>query len=230
MKSDIYKINNKIEKIKSGKDTSFLDKRELKLVTSRLKKNEYNIYYPYPDSEKVILYTKKIPKIKLFKINTIESIRHQDILGSLFALNIDSSYFGDIVLYNNNFYIFVMDELSVYIKNNLRIIGKSEISLEEVNLNTLRDYQRKYEEHEIIISSIRIDNVVSSIINSSRGKALEKIKNKEIIVNYEVVNKNSYILKENDVFSIRKYGKYKFIGIIKSTKKDNYIVKYLKYV
>ena len=136
----------------------------------------------------------------------------------------------NIVLYNNNFYIFVMDELSVYIKNNLRIIGKSEISLEEVNLNTLRDYQRKYEEHEIIISSIRIDNVVSSIINSSRGKALEKIKNKEIIVNYEVVNKNSYILKENDVFSIRKYGKYKFIGIIKSTKKDNYIVKYLKYV
>lgn len=38
------------------------------------------------------------------------------------------------------------------------------------------------------------------------------------------MNKNSYVLKENDVFSIRKYAKYKFVEIIK---KKNYIVKYL---
>lgn len=41
------------------------------------------------------------------------------------------------------------------------------------------------------------------------------------------MNKNSYVLKENDIFSIGKYDKYKFIGIIKSVKKKNYIVKYL---
>lgn len=230
MKSDIYKINNKVEKIRSGKHTSFLDSRELKLVTSKLKKNEYDIYYPYPDSEKVILYTGKIPTVRLFKINAVENLRHQDILGSLFALNIDSSYFGDIVLYENNFYIFIIEELSTYIKDNLNMIGKNKVGLEEVDISLLINYKRKYEEHEIIISSIRIDNVVASIINSSRSKALEKIKNKEIIVNYEVISKNSYILKENDIFSIRKYGKYKFVGIVKSTKKDNYIIKYLKYV
>lgn len=230
MKSDIYKINNAVEKIKSGNNTLFLDQREYKLVTSKLKKHEYKVYYPYKDSEKVMLYTEKVPIIKLFKINTAEKIRHQDILGSLFALNIDSSFVGDIVLYNGDYYVYIENNLSTYIKDNLNIIGNKKVVLEEVSLDVLKDYERKYEENEMIISSLRIDSIVSSIIKSSRSKALEKIKNKEVIVNYEFMSKNSYLLKENDIFSIRRYGKYKFVGIVKSTKKDNYIVKYLKYV
>ncbi len=230
MKLDVYKINNAVEKIKTGKNTQFLDGRELKIVTGKLKKNEYNVYYPYKDSEKVMLYTGKVPKVKLFKIYTVENIRHQDILGSLFALNIDSSYFGDIVLYNDYYYVFVSEDLALYIKDNLKMIGNKKVSLEEVNLSVLDNYERKYEEKEMIISSLRIDNIISGIINTSRKVALDKIKNKEVIVNYDVMNKNSYILKENDIFSIRRYGKYKFVGIVKSTKKNNFIVRYLKYI
>lgn len=230
MKSDVYKINNAVEKIKTGKNTQFLDGRELKIVTGKLKKNEYNVYYPYKDSEKVMLYTGKVPKVKLFKIYTVENIRHQDILGSLFALNIDSSYFGDIVLHNDYYYVFVSEDLALYIKDNLKMVGNKKVSLEEVDLSVLDNYERKYEEKEIIVSSLRIDNIISGIINTSRKVALDKIKNKEVIVNYDVMNKNSYILKENDIFSIRRYGKYKFVGIVKSTKKNNFIVRYLKYI
>lgn len=230
MKSDVYKINNAVEKIKTGKNTQFLGGRELKIVTGKLKKSEYNVYYPYKDSEKVMLYTGKVPKVKLFKIYTVENIRHQDILGSLFALNIDSSYFGDIVLYNDYYYVFVSEDLALYIKDNLKMVGNKKVSLEEVDLSVLDNYERNYEEKEIIVSSLRIDNVVSVIINTSRKVALDKIKNKEVVVNYDVMNKNSYILKENDIFSIRRYGKYKFVGIVKSTKKNNFIVRYLKYI
>lgn len=230
MKSDVYKINNAVEKIKTGKNTQFLDGRELKIVTGKLKKNEYNVYCPYKDSEKVMLYTGKVPKVKLFKIYTVENIRHQDILGSLFALNIDSSYFGDIVLYNDYYYVFVSEDLALYIKDNLKMVGNKKVSLEEVDLSVLDNYERNYEEKEIIVSSLRIDNIISGIINTSRKVALDKIKNKEVIVNYDVMNKNSYILKENDIFSIRRYGKYKFVGIVKSTKKNNFIVRYLKYI
>lgn len=230
MKSDVYKINNAVEKIKTSKNTQFLDGRELKIVTGKLKKNEYNVYYPYKDSEKVMLYTGKVPKVKLFKIYTVENIRHQDILGSLFALNIDSSYFGDIVLYNDYYYVFVSEDLALYIKDNLKMVGNKKVSLEEVDLSVLDNYERNYEEKEIIVSSLRIDNIISGIINTSRKVALDKIKNKEVIVNYDVMNKNSYILKENDIFSIRRYGKYKFVGIVKSTKKNNFIVRYLKYI
>ena len=227
MKSDVYKINNAVEKIKTGKNTQFLDGRELKIVTGKLKKNEYNVYYPYKDSEKVMLYTGKVPKVKLFKIYTVENIRHQDILGSLFALNIDSSYFGDIVLYNDYYYVFVSEDLALYIKDNLKMVGNKKVSFEEVDLSVLDNYERNYEEKEIIVSSLRIDNIISGIINTSRKVALDKIKNKEVIVNYDVMNINSYILKENDIFSIRRYWKFKFVGIVNSTKKNNFIVWYL---
>ena len=32
-------------------------------------------------------------------------------------------------------------------------------------------------------------------------------------------------LNDNDIFSIRKYGKYRFDGVVKNTKKDNYVIK-----
>ena len=55
--------------------------------------------------------------------------------------------------------------------------------------------------------------------------------------NYEIVRdrkdaiiKGIDMLKENDIFSIRKYGKYKFLGEINRTKKGSLVIKYLKYV
>ena len=110
------------------------------------------------------------------------------------------------------------------------MIGNKKVIVEEVDINILEDYERKYENHEIIVSSLRIDTVISRIINTNRKNVLNKIKDKEIILNYEVLTKVSYNLKENDIFSIKRYGKYKFIGIINNTKKDNLVIKYLKYI
>ena len=227
---DIYKIDNSIEKIKNNKSTLFLDNSEFKKVISKLKKNEYKIYYPYKDSEKVILYTNNIPKISLFKIKSYNKLRHQDILGSILSLNISNNYLGDIIIDDDNYYFYIISDLKDFIKDNLVMIGKNKISLEELDLSALEEYERKYEENELIVSSLRIDTVISRIIKTNRDKVIEKIKDKEVILNYEILSKNSYILKENDIFSIRKYGKYKFIGVINNTKKDNLVIKYLKYI
>ena len=227
---DIYKIDNSIEKIKNNKSTLFLDNSEFKKVISKLKKNEYKIYYPYKDSEKVILYTNNIPKISLFKIKSYNKLRHQDILGSILSLNISNNYLGDIIIDDDNYYFYIISDLKDFIKDNLVMIGKNKISLEELDLSALEEYKRKYEENELIVSSLRIDTVISRIIKTNRDKVIEKIKDKEVILNYEILSKNSYILKENDIFSIRKYGKYKFIGVINNTKKDNLVIKYLKYI
>ena len=230
MKKDIYKIDNMVEKILNDKCTLFLDGNEFKLVTSKLKKKSYNVYYPYKTSEKVVLYTTDEPLVSLFKIKCNDKLRHQDILGSFLSLNISSNYLGDIIVDNDNYYFYILGSLSNFIKDNLTIIGNKKVIVEEVDINILEDYERKYENHEIIVSSLRIDTVISRIINTNRKNVLNKIKDKEIILNYEVLTKVSYNLKENDVFSIRKYGKYKFIGVINNTKKDNLVIKYLKYI
>ena len=55
------------------------------------------------------------------------------------------------------------------------------------------------------------------------------IKNKHVILNYSILKNSSTLLKENDIFSIRRKGKYKFSKIIKNTKKDNIIIEYYRY-
>ena len=83
--------------------------------------------------------------------------------------------------------------------------------------------------YQTTVMSERLDAVIAKIIGTSRNIVLEKIKNKEVILNYEIANKSNYILKEGDIFSIRKYGKYKYIGTLSKTKKDKLIIEYQKY-
>ena len=228
--NNVYEVKKNVDKIRRGGYTFFLSPNIYKEISYILSKDEYNLYYPYPDSDKVILYTSNIPKIKLFEIKSYFKLTHREILGSLFGLNISNEVFGDIIIDGDKYYFYVMDEISDFILSNLYMIGNKSIKISEVDINILNNYKKKYEEIEIIVSSLRIDNVISKIIGTSRDKAITFIKNKQVIMNYEILSNNSYTLSESDVFSIRKYGKYKYIGVIKRTKKDNYIIKFLKYI
>ena len=171
-----------------------------------------------------------MPNIKIYEIISSNDLRHQDILGTLYSLNISDEMFGDVVIWNNRYFIIIFSSIDNQIKSNLTSIKNSKVDLIERNPYYLKDYKQEYEECIIIVPSIRVDVIVSKIINSSRSNALEKIKNGDIYLNYELLTKPTYMLKENDIFSIRKYGKYKFLGEINRTKKGSLVVKYLKYV
>ena len=122
MKQDIYKIDNSVERLFKNKHTLFLDQKELKYIKSKLKKNDYNIYYPYKDAERVILYKNTIPSIKLYKITSYNELRHQDILGSLMNLNISPSYIGDIVIDDNNYYFYSLASIDSIILEDFNLI------------------------------------------------------------------------------------------------------------
>ena len=225
----MYKIEKNLNRLYRKEATFFLDPKEQLELAKKLKKEPYQIYKPYPDSEKNIFYIKEEPKVILYKIKSKIPLEHREILGTLFSLNITSELFGDIVITNNHYYIYVLESIAPYIKNNLLLIKNSHVELIEVPLETLKEYHKEYEAIEIIASSTRIDTVISSLIQTSRPNIIEKIKNKEIILNYDILKNNSYQLKENDIFSIRRYGKYQYIGIKKETKSKNYIIECKKY-
>lgn len=223
-----YEIKKYVDDILNGKSTKFLDGKMQKEVSKRLKKKDYLIYKPYKDAEKVIFYREK-PKVILFEILCKQELKHSDILGSLFALGIDSSLFGDILIVNGHYYIYVLETMKEFFQFHFTMVGKYSITLEEKELSILEDYERTYEEIELLVSSERIDTVLSRLLNMNRNQIKEKMKQKEILFNYEWINQPSKILQEGDIFSIRRYGKYKYKGIIGTTKKGNFVVKCLKY-
>ena len=224
----IYTVEKIVEKVLYSNSTNFVEIKYLNRVKKELKNVKYNIYEPFSGATK-ILYN-KMPNIKIYEIISNNDLRHQDILGTLYSLNISDEMFGDVVIWNNRYFIIILSSIDNYIKSNLTSIRNSKVDLIEKDPYYLRDYKQEYEECIIIVPSIRVDVIVSKIINSSRSNALEKIKNGDIYLNYELLTKPTYMLKENDIFSIRKYGKYKFLGEINKTKKGSLVIKYLKYV
>ena len=138
--------------------------------------------------------------------------------------------FGDVVVYDDKYYLFCLDVISNFIQTNLLSIKNSAVNLEIVDNQTLKDYEPKFLDGKVIVSSLRIDTVIAHIINVPRKEVITKIKNKEIFLNYNILTKSTYELKENDIFSIRRYGKYRYEKILNVTKKNNYIIKYQKYL
>ena len=226
----MYTIQKNLNRLNNYQPTFFLDPKEQNELKRKLKKDEYKVFKPFNDSEKVIFYIDEEPEVILYEIKSKQELRHQDILGTMYSLNISPEMFGDIILYDDRYFIYVLKLFQNYFEMNFTKVRNSSIELVQLDLNYLIDYKRSYEEIDIIVSSERIDTVISSIIHTNRNVIKDKIKDKEILLNHDLLKNNSYVLKPGDIFSIRRFGKYKYIGIIKNTKKDNYIVKCLKYL
>ena len=225
----MYFIQKSLTKFHNTHSTGFLDPKELKEVQSQLKKKDYLIYYPYPDSEKNILYSGEIPEVLLYEIKSKIPLRHQDILGTLYSLNIASEYFGDVLLIENHYYVYIHPFIRNYFEANFLKVRNSSVEVEEIPLSTLENYERNYESLELIVSSNRIDTIVSSICHTSRSMIQEMLSKKEIFLNYEILKDGSVKLREGNTFSIKRIGKFKYVGILKNTKSNHLIVEIKQY-
>ena len=225
----MYLVEKTINKLNSYGHTFFLKPNELNEVVSHLKKNSYEIYKPYPYSEKSIIYKSRFPEVVLFEIITPTDLRHQDIMGSLYSLQIEDNLFGDIVINDGHYYVYVLETYRFYFESELKKISNVNIKLNEVPLSTLDNYEPKFEYLKVITSSLRLDSVIARTIKTNRDTVKDLIKDKQVVYNYELLKSPDKLIKENDTFSVRKIGKFKFNRIITNTKKDNLILEILKY-
>ena len=226
----MYEIQKNVTRLDNGQPTYFLDLSEALEVKKKMGKVKLNIFRPFPDSEKIIYYLDKEPEVILYEIKSSNTLRHQDILGTMYSLNISKEMYGDIILDEGRYYIYVIKLFQNYFEMNFNKVRNSKIEVIELDIDYLSNYERKYEKLELIVSSERIDTIISHLANTSRALVKDKVKDKEILLNNQILKNLSYTLKENDTFSIRKIGKFKYIGVIKTTKSNNYIVEVLKYI
>lgn len=225
-----FQLNNNLEKVLQGKPSNFLNPIDTKFLQHTLNRmhQDYQVFKPFKESEKLIIY-KEILDISLLEIKCKEKLTHQEILGSLFSHNIEEDVFGDIII-SNKYYIVVKDKIKDYFLIHYKNIGKKKITLEERNLAIIKNYKLSYKEIKLIISSLRVDNIISKLIPTSRSLALEMIHLKKITLNYQLLKNKNYQLKEGDIFSIRGIGKFKFEKIHQITKNKKYQIIIKKYI
>jgi len=163
-------------------------------------------------------------KVSLFKIEVIGSgeITHSQVLGSLMSLAINRSVIGDIVVNSDGAFFASCSEFDDFLVDNFTMVGRYNIRLElleEIIVN-----EQKFAEMEIIVSSMRLDVVVSALINASRSKAAEYLEAGFVRLNHAEVKKVSRICRIGDVLSIRKHGRFKIVENKKTTKRGKFVV------
>lgn len=178
------------------------------------------IIYIYPSYETDILKE----DIDIFRFSSISTIKHGDVLGSLIGLGIERKKIGDILVGTKYTYFFVKNEISNFIEFSLK-----KVSRYNIDLNRVKDVsdipKREYIYKDIIVASLRLDNVVSSCVNISRTQSKNVIKSREVKVNYHVEDRPHLELSEEDLISVRGFGRFQIDKVLRKTKKGNIVLK-----
>ncbi len=133
--------------------------------------------------------------------------------------------FGDIVVYSEGADIVVQKENSQYFKDNLeQLIRFRKSKIDILDLSQIHTKGKNIEEFSIIVSSMRIDSFVSEIAHCSRNKAEEIINQERVMINYEVIVRNSKTVNIGDILTVRGFGRFIVKAILRKTKSETIVI------
>lgn len=157
-----------------------------------------------------------------------KQLSHKDILGTLLSHNIKREFIGDIVKIDTQIYFEITNNLVEYIQQQIEKMANTKVTFKVINQPIIK--QQNFKKGQAIIKSTRLDVIVKAITNLSRSEAKEYILANNVKVN-QIQNDNySLNIKDEDIISIKKYGRYKIkIDLNRQTKKGNQIIEYYQY-
>ena len=161
--------------------------------------------------------------------NKFNKVEHRNILGAVHNLGINFNRFGDIIVLENEVYIFVDDEIADYIAMEFTKAGRVNLDFQRVDLAEV-GIEKKYEDFEIVSSSFRIDSIVAKITNKSRSKVKEFLEQDFIKLNHVVLRNGEKTCTSEDIISIRKYGRFVVKGYTQNKKSLKYRITISKLV
>jgi RNA-binding protein YlmH len=220
----------------TAKLTDFLDPREqhiLKTIIGENGSSKYQFFGGVSETERkraLIMPDYFIPtqedfQIILFEINyptKFVTIEHPKVLGTLMSLGLKRCKFGDILIKGDKVQFLVSKEINDYIKNNLESIGRATIQLKEIELEKAIIPENSLIEQSVTVSSLRLDTVISGVLNLSRQKSLHIIQQGLVKVNWTVIENPSFNCDTGDLLSVRGYGRVKILSNEGKTKKEKW--------
>ncbi len=222
--------------------TQFLSPALVSLVIEHFKHKEIDItvYGGYENAERVcVCFYPKNTKIENsdFNIDVLEvsynkkysrELKHSDFLGSLMGLQIKRDLIGDIIIDEEQTFIFVCSSISNFIIDNLIKVGRTNIKISKSD-NPTNILQKDIEELTTTVTSLRADVVISKIFNLSRGEVKEIFDSGKVFINWVNTDDIAKNIKENDVITVRGYGRIKYTENNGMNKKGKISISYLKY-
>lgn len=243
----LRRVIDKLERVVENHSieyTDFLDPYQRKLCYSFINRfNEVSFFekggLESSERKSIIMYPRHMNNndvespIQALRIDgsfKFKELTHRDYLGALMRLGIKREKIGDILIHKNYGSIITFKEISDYIKYNLEMINKESVFITEIETSELVEVEEEFVEKNITISSFRLDAFISAILNLSREKSSTLIKSGLVKVNWQTIDAVSREIYENDLISVRGFGRMKVSRFLGKTKKDRnkVIVKIIK--
>ncbi len=154
-----------------------------------------------------------------------DALTHRDVLGALMSLGIERGRIGDILVREQQIYIFCHTCVAAYIREELTQIKHTSVSvsIEEEDCPDIRPNTRLCEG---IVSSNRLDALLAEWCRLSRSKAGELVKRGSVFVNGKEMESVSYSCKPGEVISVRGIGRFRFLQSFGETKKGRLKIRY----
>ena len=126
-------------------------------------------------------------------------------------------------------YVFVLENQAEYILSQIDRIAKVGVKSKIVTLDNF-DYTPIFKYYDYTVASLRLDAVVAAITGLSREKVRTLMLSGNVFKNYIEDTNISDKVSQDDIISIRKYGKFILDDINGLTKKGRQKIKIKQYI
>ncbi len=154
-------------------------------------------------------------------------LSHRDVLGSLMSLGIERGKLGDIMIKEQQIYVFCHNTIHSYLMEELTKIRHTPVSVSiETNIPDIRPNTQTFQG---IITSNRLDALVAHMCKVSRSQAGALIKGGSVFINGKELQSVSVSCNPGEIISVRGVGRFRFLESSGETKKGRIKIQYDKY-
>ncbi len=167
------------------------------------------LYYEYKSYETDLEYPIRCIHIVAKYPKYAEKLTHRDILGALMSLGIERSKLGDILCFEDGYYVFCCEKILPFLFEQLSQIRHTAVTLsEEMNFKDLQA-RIQFEECYDMIASNRIDCIVAKACHVSRSESAMLLASEKVFINGKTITNCNQACPDGGIVSVR--GKTRFI-------------------
>lgn len=160
--------------------------------------------------------------------NKFRELFHKDFLGTIMSLGVKREIMGDLIVKNSLCFGVILGEKYDIIEEGITKIGNVPVKLKIVDEKQIPEGE--FEDKKFLISSLRLDGLISGITGLSRQKSVDEILKGNILLNYKTIRDKSTEVKEGDIFTIKKIGKFKFDSVEGNSRKNKIRINVKKFI
>ena len=168
-------------------------------------------------------------RIKPLQRKFAERLSHRDYLGALLNLGLDRSKTGDILVEEEEAFLFCQEKLVDFICENFTRIRHTSVMAKRVEGESF-SYEPNIQEITGTVGSVRLDSLLALAFGASRSSLSGQIEGGKVFVNGRLAASSSCQPKEGDLISVRGMGRFRLQEIGGQSKKGRIYVTLFKYI